>query len=467
MTEPHPSLGQSPNMSLTTALQFPVVQDAAEDVTFLPSQEPKSGNPNQDKTPTVNAYKALFDVAFEGLVIHSDLIALEVNTAICQIYGYDRSELIGRSILDFILPAYHDLIKANIGKNYSPPYAVGAIKRDGTQFIAEIQAKTVILGDHYLRVAAVRDISDRQLIEKELITIKNRYQALFNHKSDAVFIHGFTESGKPTNFIEVNDAACKSLGYSRQELLGMSPKDIVPKDFVCDRSVMETLSSQNYATNEVLHQAKNGTIFPVELSLVKLEDQGQPLVIGFARDISDRKAIETKLERIAALDYLTQIANRRQFDQYLEAMWEKSWRDQSPISLIMGDIDCFKLYNDRYGHQVGDKCLKAVAAAIAHSVKRPTDLVARYGGEEFGIILPHTKLIGAVMVAQNILKTIKDLNIPHDKSLVNPYITMSLGVATLVPTSSDCSILVKAADCALYNAKRSGKDRFYAVDTVF
>lgn len=174
------------------------------------------------------------------------------------------------------------------------------------------------------------------------------------------------------------------------------------------------------------------------------------------------KEANRELQQLATLDGLTQVANRRRFDEYLEQEWRRAIREQASLSLILCDIDFFKRYNDTYGHQAGDDCLRAVANAIRQAVKRSGDLVARYGGEEFAVILPHTEALGALRVAEEIQAYVKALQIPHVNSLVTPYITLSLGVATLVPgNESSPAVLISSADQALYQAKAQGRDRYF------
>ncbi|MEB3279907.1 MAG: diguanylate cyclase [Lyngbya sp.] len=166
-----------------------------------------------------------------------------------------------------------------------------------------------------------------------------------------------------------------------------------------------------------------------------------------------------ELERLAARDGLTQIANRHCFDRVLEKEWQRLMRSQDQLSLILCDIDSFKLYNDTYGHQAGDHCLRQVAQAIQAGVKRPADLVARYGGEEFAVILPNTSLQGALRVAEEIRVRVRALGISHSQS-VHQCVTLSLGVASLIPKPSlSISTLIGAADEALYRAKATGRDR--------
>ncbi|GAA6622168.1 diguanylate cyclase domain-containing protein [Scytonema sp. NUACC26] len=170
-----------------------------------------------------------------------------------------------------------------------------------------------------------------------------------------------------------------------------------------------------------------------------------------------------ELERLINLDGLTQVANRRRFDQVLELEWYRLSREQLPLSLILCDVDYFKRYNDTYGHIAGDVCLQKIAQTISDSAKRPADLVARYGGEEFAVLLPNTSLEGAMKVADLIQQQIQELYLPHIESHISQYVTLSLGVSTLVPTYEESKeILIRVADRALYEAKKRGRNRIVA-----
>lgn len=167
-----------------------------------------------------------------------------------------------------------------------------------------------------------------------------------------------------------------------------------------------------------------------------------------------------KLTELTVIDSLTGIANRRKFDEYLESEWLRLAREKAPLSLILCDIDYFKLYNDTYGHQAGDRCLQQVAQTIKKTVKRPADLTARYGGEELAVILPNTTPEGAKKVAQDIRQQVQALQIAHENSTVSPYVTLSLGVASCIPErdSSTQDLLVQA-DQNLYKAKKRGRNQ--------
>ncbi|PZO38867.1 MAG: hypothetical protein DCF19_15450 [Pseudanabaena frigida] len=438
----------------------------------------------------------------------------------------------------------------------------------------------------------VRNITESKLTEQALRESEQRYQALFNSDADAVFIHGIAPDGKPGQFQEVNDAACISLGYTREELLQLSPQDIIDPDTRISPNVLEAFNSNSFLTVKTKHVRKDGSTFPVEARLTLMEKSGEMMILAFARDISDRvsseealkrseerlqlaqkiggigtfewniqtnvvtwteeleaifgiskgsysgksedwqKAVypedlpklqseieesvrkkvelntefrivrpdgalrwlaansqvfidesgqplsmigvnmditkqkdnELMLQRLASLDYLTQVANRHQFDMLLKSEWLRLGREKQFLSLIMCDVDYFKIYNDTYGHQAGDLCLQKVAQAIQLSVKRPADLVSRYGGEEFAIVLPNTDVDGAIEVAKQIQQEIADTKLIHEGSAVSHYITMSLGIASMIPLGDISEdVLVSRADYALYEAKKQGRDRLYAI----
>lgn len=166
-----------------------------------------------------------------------------------------------------------------------------------------------------------------------------------------------------------------------------------------------------------------------------------------------------ELQRLSSLDGLTCIANRRRFDEYLEQEWLRAARGNKILSLILTDIDHFKSYNDNYGHQGGDEVLRNVAQSLATGTHRPGDLVARYGGEEFAIILPDTDPEGAARVAEAIRQGVERLNIPHEHSTAADHVTISMGVASIIPREGGLpATLIEAADEALYRAKRGGRN---------
>jgi diguanylate cyclase (GGDEF)-like protein len=177
------------------------------------------------------------------------------------------------------------------------------------------------------------------------------------------------------------------------------------------------------------------------------------------------QAANMELQRLASVDGLTQIPNRRCFDKKLELEWQLMEREKESLSLILCDIDFFKLYNDHYGHQGGDECLKKVAEILASKAQRAGDLAARYGGEEFAVILSRTDVQGAKQVAEAIRSDLKAAAIFHAASKVSKFITLSMGIATTVPAAGlSIEELIGQADRALYRAKLEGRDRIVCLD---
>lgn len=199
-------------------------------------------------------------------------------------------------------------------------------------------------------------------------------------------------------------------------------------------------------------------------SLVTLD--GSPGIVAQFREITTRKRTEAALAQanvalshMARVDSLTQIPNRRAFDETLVKEWNRMARESSPLSLILCDIDCFKQYNDYYGHRAGDKCLRRIARVLADCARRPADLAARYGGEEFALLLPLTPLDGALKVAEKARCAVEKLGVQHATSATEPIVTLSLGAASIIPAfNTEPKALIEAADQALYQAKNAGRN---------
>lgn len=205
---------------------------------------------------------------------------------------------------------------------------------------------------------------------------------------------------------------------------------------------------------DVVHVVRNG------------EGQVESLV-GFMFDISERKkteeqllALQRELHELSFKDGLTGAANRRMFDTTYEAEWTSARRTRHPLSVILFDLDCFKQYNDTYGHIKGDECLKRIARLLGSAATRPRDLLARYGGEEFVVVLPETNESGALHVAERCRDAILTEQLPHATSTAANVVTVSIGVATIVPgADDDATKFVELVDQRLYQAKKAGRNR--------
>lgn len=259
-------------------------------------------------------------------------------------------------------------------------------------------------------------------------------------------------------------------GYSPTEMIGLGPADLIDHSDI--ENVLQTATpiqsgDADRITVTFRGLRRDGSRVWVESTVGRLVDPktGEPLgsAIVISRDVTARKELEERLLALASTDGLTELANRRTFDETLTVECARAMRRQSPLSILLIDVDNFKRFNDQFGHQIGDTCLRAVAAAVKGCVRRPGDLAGRYGGEEIAIILPETSEGAALSVAEEVRQCVENLSGVDvvDKGVSRP-ITVSIGVATACsppngPTSP--AALLQAADSALYRAKRNGRNR--------
>ncbi len=288
--------------------------------------------------------------------------------------------------------------------------------------------------------------------------------------------------------METNDAGLRLVKYIREELdnhqiriilrtgnPGDAPEESVIFNYdINDYKLKVELTRQSLLTTLLASLRAYRDIITIEHQKIKLaqaleklqetQTQLEEYAFTLEKKIAERtSALETanlQLQRLATMDGLTQVANRRCFDEYWLQQWKMLQEEKQPLSLIIMDVDYFKNYNDHYGHLAGDECLRQVAQSLSKLLMRPQDLVARYGGEEFVMILPHTPIEGAKKVAEGIISIIHNLNLAHAKSQVSDRITLSIGVACVVPNADlTWEAPISLADKALYQAKQEGRNR--------
>lgn len=293
---------------------------------------------------------------------------------------------------------------------------------------------------------------------------QEQFRLLAENSSDMITLHD-TEG----RYLYTSPACKEILQYEEKELLGKYTYLFIhPDDQEHAQKNMQLILETGYTVVTYRIRRKDGEYvwFESAIKLLQGTDNEDSKLIVVSRNINERKLAEQKLQEanellqhLSSIDGLTGISNRRTFDERVEIEWKRSLRNSKPISLIMFDIDYFKAYNDTYGHQGGDGCLKQVAAVVEKTLGRASDLLCRYGGEEFSVILPETDEAGAVTVGEKIRKAIEDIQIPHAGSKINSWVTVSVGTATIVPTSNiDLSTLISNADKAVYEAKKTGRN---------
>ena len=309
-----------------------------------------------------------------------------------------------------------------------------------------------------------REMTERRRAEEALLESELRYRSLveLSPESLVVLLNG--------SVIYINTSLLRLLGLAdRVEIIDQPLLAFFHPEYQASvRSYLSQIEARGgqAAVLEAKITCPDGRQVDVEVCGAAVRYESQTGVLVAMQDITERKRLEGELRRLSQQDGLTGVPNRRAFDERLTLECRRAMRNRTPLSLLMIDIDFFKAYNDEYGHPSGDQCLKKVASALRESLGRTGDLLARYGGEEFAVILPDTPPEGALHVAEEMRRTVEQRRVSHITSATGATITVSLGVATIVPTArSSCRNLLKEADRALYQAKKAGRNRVESCPT--
>lgn len=254
-------------------------------------------------------------------------------------------------------------------------------------------------------------------------------------------------------------------GYEAARLMRESrPDEWVPIIFLSSKEADQDLDRAIEAGgDDYLVKPVSFVVLNAKIRALQRIESTRTKLLEMSRELA---TANRELENLSRQDGLTGIANRRYFDSYLLAETRRASRERKPLSLILADVDYFKAFNDYYGHQAGDDCLRQVATALKSVTRRPADLAARYGGEEFAIVLPSTALEGAVDVAKALTTMVEDLGIGHVRSGVASKISLSQGIASVVPAHDTTpESIIELADQALYQAKQQGRNRYVVSQT--
>lgn len=430
-------------------------------------------------------YRNIFDNSSAAMVLIEDNMMISlVNSKFIDLAKYSKSELYNKKKLSDLIYK-DDLIRIRrfhakrkkMGGTTPTEYECKMV--DKYDNIKHVIIRFNITQWHERIMATIEDVTSRKQAKSALLrSIKKlRQTASRLTQSQKRYQNLFENTGTATILVEknmrismTNSKFCELTGFSKREITK-------------NKRLSEFIERKNLFRIRRFHakQKEKGLPLPTEYECLLVDKsrnikhvvmkiytpQWQKSSIISFFDITKRKQAEDalkdaheRLRLVAVIDELTQVGNRRQFNEKLHSEWNRLKREGLPISLIMCDVDCFKSYNDTYGHQNGDRCLRAIADAISETVKRSIDIVARYGGEEFAIIMPNTDLHGATKVAESARAAVEELQIPNKASTVLPFITLSLGISTMIPTQNlTPDTLIKDADNALYEAKDSGRNR--------
>ncbi len=385
---------------------------------------------------------------------------IDINDTACRKLGYTREELLSLAPQDVISISREELsrIYTRLIQGGEGDTAVGGWyrRKDGSRFPVEAFRRAVQSEGSYVIVAVVRDVTERRAAEEEL----RRFRLAMDNSADMIVLI----DRATMRFVDVNETACKLLGYSREELLRMGPQDVLPvgrEDL--ERSYDELIarpagSADAFVAGMKSHYVcKDGSLLPFESTRHVLRSEETTLIAAISRDIRARLAIEEKVSYLAQFDALTGLPNRNLFQDRLTQAMALAKRNDWPMAVLFIDLDRFKLVNDTLGHGAGDKLLKEAAGRL-RSCTRASDTVGRLGGDEFAAILSELARPGdAGLVAQKIIDVFKR---PFDLEGKETYVTASVGV-TLYPADTDnAEALVVNADAAMYRAKEQGRNNY-------
>jgi diguanylate cyclase (GGDEF)-like protein/PAS domain S-box-containing protein len=393
------------------------------------------------------------------------------NDSLCRIIGYSKEEMMGMNNRVYMDPEN----AKKLYEVFNCVYRTGIptkgfdweiIRKNGSKRFIESSVTLIrdSLGQLMGFRGVARDITDRKQIDMAVRESERRTREMLENVE--LIVVGLDARGM-VNY--VNPFFLQETGYSAEEVLGkdwfahfLPKKEVIPVQAVF-HGLMEEGFHRHYE-NPILTRLGEERLIAWNNTVLR-DEKGSPIgTLSIGKDITDQKRIEELLRRLSTQDGLTGIANRRHFDEFLNREWRRALRNGSPFSLIMADIDYFKAYNDTYGHQMGDECLRQIASTLKQTLNRPEDLVARYGGEEFAVVLPGTKANGAVYVAETLRTRVENLGIPHASSGISPVVTISLGIASLIPVREHSpEMLISASDQALYQAKSQGRNRIVKI----
>jgi diguanylate cyclase (GGDEF)-like protein/PAS domain S-box-containing protein len=417
-----------------------------------------------------NKFRDLSEKSIVGIYLIQDGKFAYVNSRFAEIHGYEPDEIVDKvRTTELMVPE-----NSSFFENIPSPDQLETLSHRGAFRLAfkiktksgeirnaEVYGAGTLYRDKPAIIGTLLDVTERKQTEEALLWKTAFLEAQVNSSLDGILV--------------IDPKGRTILQNQRTLDMWNIPRSIAEKpDKRRQFEHVVAMTKQPKKMEEIVHELyrhrdKVGR-YEIELkNEVILDTYSCPVVgkdgqyygrIWTFRDITELKHYWTMLENLSTTDGLTDLPNRRRFDEFLNREWRRALRDQSRISLILMDIDCFKEFNDHYGHLAGDDCLRQVALALSEVVKRPGDLVARYGGEEFACVLPDTDSKGAVAIAHKIQEILNQFNIAHEFSLATDHVTLSFGVATVVPDKGQQpSYLIELADRLMYSAKQEGRNR--------
>ncbi len=383
-----------------------------------------------------------------------------VNQPCIELFGYSEQEMLTRPIFDFVHPDDRELVKQRYnsrleGNDVVNEYEFGILTKSGQ--VRDIHMRVALTVDDdgaSVSIGSLRDISETNWVKRELARSQADMESILSSLPDVFYrtdMNGVITLMSPS----VVDA----LGYMPGEMIGRSMAEFYRSAEDRDKVVQALVEGKGQAKQvEAWLKHKDGSLVWVSTSArIRLDEEGQPICVeGIARNRTDAKELEQRLIDLAKYDELTQVLNRRAFMETAVREIHVARRYHHPLSLVMLDLDKFKLVNDSFGHHVGDDALRYFADCCKQ-VLRKTDIVSRMGGEEFAVLMPQTQISDAAEVMERLGQQLKDQPLAVESELLT--LTFSAGLVALTDTDGSPEALLKRADRLLYQAKENGRDQ--------
>ncbi|MGE0081451.1 MAG: PAS domain S-box protein [Thiohalomonadaceae bacterium] len=408
-------------------------------------------------------YRTLVENLYEGIwLIDEHDHTTFVNTRMTELLGYSAEEMLGRDLFSFMDERAVEAARRELAgcRGRRAEYELEFRHKDGAALYTHITTAPLhdAQGNYRGVLAGVVDITARRKAEEALQRREREFEALAERAPDII-----ARVDAHHRISYVNPAVERLTGYPRAWFLHKTVCELdLPEE---EKALRERVLRRVFETGEeqvIEHEfaaGENKRYFQARLA-PEFGAHGKVVsVLVVDRDITDLKRAQFALETLTLHDPLTQIPNRRYLEQFIGREWGREVRHGHRVAVIMADIDHFKAYNDRYGHQRGDDCLRQVAQTLRACLRRPTDFLVRYGGEEFAVVLLEADLPAAVHMAESMRRAVLDRRLPHAASPSAPVVTLSLGVSAAPAASTSFPALLGLADEALYRAKRNGRNR--------
>lgn len=410
-------------------------------------------------------FRTLVELSPNAIILTQYDKVIYANPHTEALFGSNLKEIIGQPVRSFF-SGHANLVSRLDFHGKTVISFEEQFKKEDTIIDIEVSSSLINYQGEKAVMTVIKEITKRKSMERALRESEEQYRFIAENSSD--MIGRLSREGK---IIYISPSCKRILGYRNVELIGTNLYDKIHPE---DRQYLfkqygnpNELSGIVASSYRILN--KNGNYIWAETTVRPVKDKsGKSSGMMFAtRDVTARRTIENQLResnsllrKLSSLDGLTEIYNRRAFDEFLLTEWDFACKHKTPLSLVLLDIDYFKQYNDTYGHIQGDECLKSVARELERFFHEKGYFAARYGGEEFAVVLPNTNAQKASQIAEEFQSVIKMMKIEHSNSKVSGIVTISIGLSCIIPMKqNDTKLLLELADRALYKAKQNGRNR--------